>query len=284
MIECGIASHRIVDSRLAATYACGLRCAAAAAARRRNLLRLSHVAARRPVLQRVAASAAALSRLARAACQVYMRHKNCSRLKPPKATKGVGLTRYEYSAAPGSAAPSAISTLGMVIPALITIISTLNSIIRARITIISTQYHHLYHLVPPVLTGHSRAQEGGVCHPALRGRGAVLIARLPRQEHRRAARVSRQVSTAAQYSRWHSDRPPSASSSAHPLLAKQERLRVGTIVAHALHRTLSHPNVVCTCAPRAAVCVACRPCWRPSLIDRSIDQRPTATQQRSHPG
>ena len=67
-----------------------------------------------------------------------MRHKNCSRLKPPKATKGVGLTRYEYSAAPGSAAPSAISTLGMVIRALITIISTLNSIIRALITIIST--------------------------------------------------------------------------------------------------------------------------------------------------
>jgi hypothetical protein len=81
------------------------------------------------------------------------------------------------------------------------------------------------------------------------------------------------VSTAAQYSRWHSDRPPSASSSAHPLLAKQERLRVGTIVAHARHRTLSHPNVVCTCAPRAAVCVACRPCWRPSLIDRSISAR-----------
>jgi hypothetical protein len=103
-----------------------------------------------------------------------MRHKNCSRLKPPKATKGVGLTRYEYSAAPGSAAPSAISTLGMVIRALITIISTLNSIIRAlitiistlnsiiraRITIISTQYH----LVPPCTTLYDLYSRGTRVH------------------------------------------------------------------------------------------------------------------------
>jgi hypothetical protein len=150
VIECGIASHRIVDSRLAATYACGLRCAAAAAARRRNLLRLSHVAARRPVLQRVAASAAALSRLARAACQVYMRHKNCSRLKPPKATKGVGLTRYEYSAAPGSAAPSATSTLGMVTLPLsrLSVPLTASSVPVSRLSVpsttICTTLYHLY--------------------------------------------------------------------------------------------------------------------------------------------